>query len=112
MVDERYQGSFEATDALMERHRAEIIAACDELRAAVGVPSYRVWLCPFSGNELVELFKTEDRRFFDDDMPACLDALPRCGEMLVVGRSDAEEINPTDEEARHGIVPGMVSEIR
>ena len=58
MVDERYQGSFEATDALMERHRAEIIAACDELRAAVGVPSYRVWLCPFSGNELVELLSS------------------------------------------------------
>lgn len=60
MVEPRHQGTFEALDALVEHHRDAIAGVCEQLRGALGVPAYRVWFCPFSGHELIELGSSVD----------------------------------------------------
>ena len=49
------RGSIEVLDALRHERLAAIERVCGQLRELVGVPAYRVWYCPFSGDELLEL---------------------------------------------------------
>lgn len=49
------RGSIEVLDALRHERLAAIERVCGQLRELVGLPAYRVWYCPFSGDELLEL---------------------------------------------------------
>lgn len=49
------RGSIDVLDALRHERLAAIERVCGQLRELVGVPAYRVWYCPFSGDELLEL---------------------------------------------------------
>lgn len=60
MADQRHQGTPEAIDAVIELHRETIAGLCDQLRTVLGVPAYRLWSCPFSGDELIELLSSVD----------------------------------------------------
>ncbi len=54
MTEDR-RGSIEVLDALRRERLAAIERVCTKLREAVDLPAYRVWYCPFSGDELLEL---------------------------------------------------------
>lgn len=47
-------------DAQRLGHLETINTLCEQLRAALDIPAYRVWYCPFSSNELVELVTSGD----------------------------------------------------
>lgn len=49
------RGSIEVLDTLRRERLAAIEAVCGKLRELVGLPAHRVWYCPFSGDELLEL---------------------------------------------------------
>lgn len=59
MSQER-RGSIDVLDALRRERRAAIDMLCTRLREVVGLPAYRVWYCPFSGDELLELATSFD----------------------------------------------------
>jgi GGDEF domain-containing protein len=54
-MSEARRGSTEALDALRGERLAAIERLCARLREALGLPAHRVWYCPFSGDELLEL---------------------------------------------------------
>jgi GGDEF domain-containing protein len=54
------RGSIATLDALRGERLAAIEGVCARLREAVGVTAHRVWFCPFSGDELIELTASFD----------------------------------------------------
>lgn len=54
------RGSIEVLDALRQERHAAIEHVCGRLREVVGLPAHRVWYCPFSGDELLELATSFD----------------------------------------------------
>ena len=61
---------------------------------------------------MVEFGQAQDRRFFDNDVPTGFDPLLRRRKMFVIGRSDAEEIDPAREEIADGIFAKVISKVR
>jgi len=59
-MSEDRRGSIEVLDALRSERLAAIERACIRLRELVGLPAHRVWYCPFSGDELLELAASFD----------------------------------------------------
>ena len=61
-------------------------------------------------DELIKFGQAQDGRFFDDDVPAGLDPLPRGVEMFVVRRSDAEKVDPARKKVTDRVFSGVISE--
>ncbi len=64
-MSEQRRGSTEALDTLRGERLAAIDRLCGRLREVLGVPAHRVWYCPFSSDELLELsasFETTEGR--------------------------------------------------
>jgi len=60
MAQEQHHRIIDALESQLQHHLDAIERVCIQLRDALNVPAYRVWSCPFSGNEIIELHSSVD----------------------------------------------------
>lgn len=60
MIDPQQDPVCDAVVAVLERQLEAIEAIATELRELLSVPAHRVWFCPFSSHELIELHTSVD----------------------------------------------------